>query len=137
MATLDQFAATATTSTVLRRPARDRDDDSVICPECGQDVAESKRPQSVSEPTLSGADRDLDLSTLVVYGWRCQAHSYDVVLPARATGRDAPQFLDGWVGVLVRTVDGVERWVPTPAKELPDEYLAMREFEAERGQADE
>lgn len=132
MATLDKFAATST-STVLRRPARDRDDDSVICPECGQTVADSKRPQSVSEPTLSGVDRDLDLTTLVVFGWRCQAHSYDVVLPARATGRDAPHMVDGWVGVHVRTVDGVERCVPTPAKELPDEHLALREFEADDG----
>ena len=134
MATLERYGASPT-STVLRRPARDRDD-GVICPECGQPVADSKRSHTVADPTLSGADRDLDLSTLVLFGWRCQAHSYDVVLPARATSRDAPHFLDGWVGVRVRTADGVERLAPTPAKELPDEHLAMREFEADGGQAD-
>ena len=104
--------------TIVRAPARDHDG-LVICPECGAPVGASKGTPRIARPDL--LDEDLEEivdGTLVTHGWACERHQYDVVLPSRCHGPEAPSFVDGWVGVELRFADDLVRWVATPEREV-------------------
>lgn len=110
-----------TPSPVVRTPARNPDG-SVICPECGADVAADRGTHQLRKPDL--ADRDLREQLnepLLVHGWLCTRHQYDVVIPVECRGRDASNFPEGWVGVRLVFADEIVRWVPTPGKELREQ----------------
>ena len=105
-------------STIVRTPARDRDG-LVICPECGVPVGSSKGTPTIVNPDL----RDRELTKiigreLVTHGWQCTSHQYDVVIPSKCHGPDAPSFVSGWMGVQIYFADEVVRWVATPEKEI-------------------
>ena len=102
---------------VVRSPARNPDG-SLICPECGQDVTESKTTPRIRDPDL--ADRELrqEIDELLTYGWLCTRHEYDVVIPVECRDRDASNLQDGWIGIRLVFADEIVRWVPTPRKEL-------------------
>ncbi len=106
-------------STVVR-PAAQNPDGSVICPECGSDITNTKQAHPVKNPDFS--DRHLCQAftgDLFVYGWRCRRHQYDVVSPAPCHGESADNLPDGWVGVRLVFADQVQRLVATPQRELP------------------
>lgn len=107
--------------TIVRAPARNPDG-SVICPECGNDITASKSAHRVRKPDLADVEllEALDDDDLLVFGWRCSRHEYDVVCPASAGGPDAGGLQDGWTGVRLVFADEEVRWVATPARELPE-----------------
>ena len=103
---------------VIRAPARHPDGE-VICPECGASLADSRGTHRLHRPNL--ADRDLQKQLeepLLVHGWQCVRHQYDVVVPVECRGREASNLPDGWVGVRLVFADEVVRWVATPEQEL-------------------
>lgn len=104
--------------TVVRSPARNPDG-SVICPECGRDVTDSKQGHPIVGPDFVDEElrREFD-GDLLVFGWRCTCHQYDVVCPATCHGREADNLRDGWVGVRLVYADEQIRWVATPQREL-------------------
>lgn len=106
--------------TIVRSPARNPDG-TVICPECGADITGSKSAHRVVKPDLVDVEllEALD-DDLLVFGWRCSRHEYDVVCPARAGGPSADGLQDGWTGVRLVYADQSARWVATPEQELPD-----------------
>lgn len=110
-------------STIVRQPARNADD-WVICPECGSPVGGNKGTHPVAHPEFidDRLDEDYD-GDLLVRGWRCDLHQYEVVIPARCNGPDAPTFRDGWVGVEIAFADETPRHVATPRRELEDRGL--------------
>ncbi|WP_312907091.1 hypothetical protein [Natronosalvus caseinilyticus] len=113
---LERFGVVA--PTIVREPARDAQK-IPICAECGHPVANSKGSQSIERPTL--VDDDLDgVDRLITFGWSCERHAYDVVMPAHAHGPSAPGMIDGWIGLEVEFVDGHVRHVPTPEREVTD-----------------
>ncbi|MDG5775970.1 hypothetical protein VB773_14290 [Haloarculaceae archaeon H-GB2-1] len=124
MPTLDTFGVEPTP--VLRSSARNRSGQ-VLCAECGAYVGDTKQSQAVRNPQYAGADASLneDLDFLVTYGWHCDRHGAEIVMPIRVGGRSLSVLSDGWVGVRVQFADQVVRWVPTPRRELPDGYLAV------------
>lgn len=101
--------------TIVREPTRDSEGVQ-ICPECGHPVGTSKSAHKVHQPDV--IDRDLRQRlkepTLIVFGWACDTHPYDVVLPARVSS-----MREGWVGVEIGFADGHQRKVPVPERELP------------------
>ena len=105
---------------VVRTPARNPDG-TVICPECGADITASKQGQPVSSPDLADAElHEAHDGDLLVFGWRCTRHQYDVVCPAACHGQDAENLRDGWTGVRLVFADQQARWVATPQQELPE-----------------
>jgi hypothetical protein len=102
---------------IVRSPARNPNG-SVICPECGQDVTNSKSTHRIRGPDL--ADRQLrrEIDELLTFGWLCTRHQYDVVIPVECRGTDALNLQNGWTGVRLAFADNVVRWVATPRKEL-------------------
>ncbi|MFC4247250.1 hypothetical protein ACFOZ7_09610 [Natribaculum luteum] len=114
---LERFGVVA--PTIVREPARD-DQDIPICAECGYPVAKSKGPHRVEKPQLVDDNLADALEYLVTYGWRCDRHAADVVMPSHASGPDAPGMIDGWIGVQLRFADEHVRYVPIPEREVAD-----------------
>jgi hypothetical protein len=112
---LGRFGITPTP--VVRIPARNPDG-TVICPECGRSVDSNRGTHQLRCPDL--ADRELReaLGELLVHGWLCSRHQYDVVIPVECRGPDASNLRGGWTGVRLVFADETVRWVPTPRKEL-------------------
>ena len=108
-------------STVVRQQARNPDG-SVICPECGHDITDSKGTHPVISPDFVDEDlcREYE-GELLVFGWRCTRHQYDVLAPSHCAGSDASNLADGWLGVRLTFADEQRRWVPTPARELSEQ----------------
>lgn len=105
--------------TIVRTPARNPDG-TVICPECGAGITGSKSAHRVVTPDLADHDlREALDGELLVYGWRCSRHEYDVVCPVRVRGPDAGSLQEGWTGVRMVYADQSTRWVATPERELP------------------
>jgi len=99
---------------VVRAPARHPDGE-VIRPECSASLADSRGTHRLRRPNL--ADRDLRKrleAPLLVHGWQCVRHQYDVVVPVECRGREAANLPDGWVGVRLVFADEVVQWVATP-----------------------
>ena len=109
--------------TVIRQLVRNPDG-SVICPECGHDVTASKQTHPIVSPEFADYEltRDYD-GELLVFGWRCARHVYDVVTPARCDGAEASNLPSGWVGVRLVFADQRVRWVATPGCELESRGL--------------
>lgn len=110
-----------TPAPVVRAPARNPDG-SVICPECGSDISSSRGTQRLRKPDF--ADRTLQQQLeepLLLYGWLCTRHQYDIVIPAACRGRDASNLPTGWIGVRLVFTDEIVRWAPTPRKELREQ----------------
>ena len=106
--------------TVVRQPARNPDR-TVICPECGHDITDSKATHPVTTPDFVDEElREQYDGNLLVFGWRCPRHEYDVVVPAHCAGSEASNLTDGWVGLRLVFADELTRWVATPARELED-----------------
>lgn len=107
-----------TPAPVVRSPARNPDG-SVICPECGEPVDENRGTHRVRSPDLADADlREQLHDDLLVHGWICVRHQYDVVAPIECRGREAANLSDGWVGIRLVFADEQVRWVATPRREL-------------------
>jgi hypothetical protein len=107
-----------TPAPVVRTPARNPDN-SVICPECGQSVTDTRGTQRIRRPDL--ADRDLREQfdgPLLTHGWVCVRHQYDVVTPVYCRGPEASNLPEGWTGIRLVFVDETVRWIPTPEREL-------------------
>jgi hypothetical protein len=104
---------------ILRDPAQQRG--AMICPECGQDIDNTKGTGDARVPVGSLVDADLaaalDVATLPVHGWACTRHDYTVVCPAYTT-RDAGNVGAGWTGILVEFATGHARRVPIPEREV-------------------
>lgn len=106
---------------IVRSPARNPDG-SVICPECGSDVTDSRGTHRLRHPDVADDKLRQQLEEpLLVHGWICTRHDYDVVIPAECGGRDAATLPDGWIGVRLVFADEAVRWIATPATELPDD----------------
>lgn len=70
-----------TPAAVVREPARNPDG-SVICPECGKSVANERGTHRIRRPDVADADLREQLEDgLLVHGWLCVRHQYDVVTP--------------------------------------------------------
>ena len=103
--------------TIVREPARDSQK-IPVCSECGEPVPQTKGPQRIHNPDV--VDRELRAcldGPLVTFGYRCDRHAYEVVMPNRSD-EHASAMLDGWTGVELAFADGHERYVPTPQKEI-------------------
>jgi hypothetical protein len=102
---------------IVRSPARNPDG-SVICPECGRDVTDTKGTPRIRAPDL--ADRELrqEIEELLTFGWICTGHHYDVVIPVECRDRDASNLQNGWIGVRLVFADEITRWVPSFCREL-------------------
>ena len=112
-----------TPAPVVRSPAQNPDG-SVICPECGADVTDERGTHRVRQPDLAADNlRDQLRGELLVHGWLCLRHEYDVVIPLECRGRDAASLPDGWVGVRLVFADEGTRWVATPARELAEQGI--------------
>lgn len=101
--------------TIVREPARDSQG-IPICPECGHPVPQTKQGHQVHQPDV--VDRDLRErleGALVVFGWRCDEHAYEIVTPARCDA-DATHMVAGWTGVELAFADGHTRYVAVPEK---------------------
>jgi hypothetical protein len=112
-----------TPAPVIRTPARNPDG-SVICPECGQSVTDTRGTQRIRQPDL--ADRKLREKLdepLLTHGWVCTRHQYDVITPRRCRGTDASNLPGGWIGVRLVFADETVRWVPTPERELQQQGI--------------
>ena len=105
--------------TIVREPSRDTQN-IPVCAECGHPVAKSKGSHRIAKPELVDDDLAAALEELITHGWRCDRHSYEVVMPAHAHGPDADGMIDGWVGVELEFADGHTRYVPTPEREVND-----------------
>ncbi|WP_254524840.1 hypothetical protein [Natrinema caseinilyticum] len=105
--------------TVVREPARDGQD-IPICPECGHPVANSKGSQRIEKPDLVHVALAGTFDELVTFGWRCERHPYEIVLPMRVGDADASAFVDGWTGVEIRFADEHVRHVAIPKRELSE-----------------
>lgn len=115
-----------TPAPVVRSPARNPDG-SVIYPECGADVSEKRGTHRVRHPDLADDDLLGQLEKpLLVHGWLCTRHEYDVVIPVECRGQDARNLPDGWVGVRLVFADETARWVATPARELEEQGVTRR-----------
>lgn len=107
-----------TPAAVVRKPARNPDG-SVICPECGKSVTDKRGTHHIRRPDI--ADRGLREQLeepLLVHGWLCVRHQYDVIIPVNCRGQEASNLPKGWVGVRLVFADGLVRWVATPKREL-------------------
>lgn len=105
---------------VVRAPAR-RADETVVCPECGKPVEDSKGTHQLDNPPL--VDHDLRArfqGPLLVHGWVCERHHYDVVSPVLVDGEKARALGPGWTGVELVFADEQRRWVGTPQQELEE-----------------
>ena len=105
--------------TVVREPARDNQD-IPICPECGHPVVKSKGSQRIEKPDLVHVALAAAFGELITFGWRCERHPYEIVLPMRLGGEDASAFVDGWTGVEIRFTDDHVRHVATPEREVTE-----------------
>ena len=99
---------------VVREPTRDRHEPMNVCAECGA-PAEGPASQRIHHPDLSNPDR-LSADVLPCYGWRCERHSYTVVMPLQFADPRSPS--DGWTGVSIELADGREREISVPAQEV-------------------
>lgn len=112
-----------TPSPVVRTPARNPDG-SVVCPECGQSVDSSRGTHQLRHPDAVDHDLREQLDEpLLVHGWLCARHQYDVVIPVHCRGRGASNLPDGWVGVRLVFADEAIRWVPTPERDLREREI--------------
>lgn len=91
--------------TILREPTRDRRERMEICPEDGSPVSRSIGPQRIHHPDVLPEDVEERPEQLVAFGWRCDRHSYDVVMPLPSGD---PRVPDDWPdrGVRVELADG-------------------------------
>ncbi|MFP8891478.1 hypothetical protein ACLI4U_17175 [Natrialbaceae archaeon A-CW2] len=105
--------------TVVREPARDTDGIHV-CAECGQPVSKSKGSQRIAKPDLIHPRLAVAFDELVTFGWSCDRHPYDVVMPMHVGGENASAFVDGWTGVEIRFSDDHIRHVATPEREVSE-----------------
>jgi len=112
---------------IVRKPASSRDnagDPIKICPECGDPVGASKGTQIIRVPEVVDDDLADALeernAKLITHGWKCDRHTYDVILP-NTTSRNATNFVSGWTGVELVFADGRTDFVPVPAKEVGHE----------------
>ena len=103
--------------TVVREPTRDSEGVHV-CPECGYPVGKSKGSQRIEKPELEHVALAAAFDELITFGWRCDRHPYDIVMPARAGGPDANAMNDGWTGVELWFTDEFVRHVPVPKREV-------------------
>lgn len=106
-------------ATIVREPARDSQG-ILICAECGHPVEQSKGSQIIEKPNLIDRDLYRSLKQLVTFGWRYERHGYEIVLPSRAYGPDAPAMESGWTGVRLQFSDEHVRHVPVPERELAE-----------------
>lgn len=99
--------------TILREPTRDRHEPMEICPEDGQPVARSIGRQRIHHPDVVPEDVEERPDGLETYGWRCERHGYDVVMPLEAGD---PRVPDDWPdqGVRVELADGRVREIAVP-----------------------
>lgn len=102
--------------TIVREPTRDRHEPMNVCAECGA-PAEGPSSQRIHHPEVVGPDR-FEADVLPCYGWRCERHSYDVVMPLRAADDRSPD--DGWTGVPIGLADGRVREISVPEQEVAD-----------------
>lgn len=104
---------------ILRDPVHHGD--TVICPECGKDITDTKGSGEARVPLGTLLDTDLasilDAPSLPTHGWVCNRHNYAVVCPAHTTS-DGGNIGAGWTGVPVELADGRDRRVPVPRKEV-------------------
>ncbi len=105
--------------TVVREPTRDRDKVHV-CPSCGHPVGKSKGSQRIEKPDLVHVVLAAAFDELITFGWRCDRHPYDIVMPMRAGGSEARALVDGWTGVELRFADEHVRYVPVPEREVTE-----------------
>ncbi|ELY97536.1 hypothetical protein C482_12974 [Natrialba chahannaoensis JCM 10990] len=105
--------------TVVREPTRDRDN-IPICPECGHPVPKTKGSQRIEKPDLVNVVLAASFDEIVTFGWCCDRHPYDIVLPMRAGGPEAGALIDGWTGVKLRFSDEHVRHVPVPEREVSE-----------------
>jgi len=100
-------------------PPRTREDEPVCCPKCKQPVEDSRGPHVVEKPDfVEEAIAEHYDGQLVVYGWECDRHAQEVVLPGYSTPRG--NNLEGWTAVRIH-FDGrhAARYVATPEREAP------------------
>ena len=105
--------------TVVREPTRDREGVQV-CSECGHPVGRSKGSQLIEKPDLVHVALAVAFNELVTFGWSCDRHPYDIVMPMRAGGSDAGALPDGWIGVELRFSDDHVRYVAVPEREVSE-----------------
>jgi len=104
-------------------PPRTRDDEPVCCPKCKQPVEDSRGPHVVTKPDfVNDAIAEHYDGQLVVFGWECDRHAQEVVLPGYSTPRG--NNLEGWTAVRIH-FDGRHgaRYVATPEREAPLELI--------------
>ncbi|SER61824.1 hypothetical protein [Natrinema salaciae] len=105
--------------TVVREPTRDSEG-IPVCPACSHPVVKSKGSQRIEKPDLVHVALAAAFDELITFGWRCERHPYDIVLPMRVGGEDASAFVDGWTGVQIRFSDEHVRHVATPEREVSE-----------------
>ena len=105
--------------TVVHEPTQDQEGVHV-CPECGYPVGKSKGSQRIEKPDLVHVALAAAFDELVTFGWCCDRHPYDIVIPARAGGSNANAMIDGWTGVELRFSDEHVRYVPVPEREVSE-----------------
>ncbi|SER08496.1 hypothetical protein [Natrinema salaciae] len=104
---------------IVREPTRDSEG-IPVCPECCHPVVKSKGSQRVEKPDLVHVALAAAFDELITFGWRCERHPYEIVLPMRVGGEDASAFVDGWTGVQIRFSDEHVRHVATPEREVSE-----------------
>jgi hypothetical protein len=113
-----------TPTPIIRTPTRHPDGE-VICPECGNSVGQNRGTHHIRQPDLADDDLRNQLDQpLLVHGWLCVRHQYDVVIPLECRGRDAADLPDGWVGIRLVFADEATRWVPTPRREIEEQEVS-------------
>ena len=105
--------------TIVREPMRDSDG-LQVCPECGHPVGNSKGTQRIEKPDIVHVVLAAAFDELITFGWACDRHPYDIVMPLRAGGADASAMVDGWTGVEIRFSDEHVRHVPVPEREVSE-----------------
>lgn len=75
-------------------------------------------PQWIHHPDVLSADFAEQPAVLPCYGWQCEHHPYEVVMPLRAADNRSPD--DGWTGVRVKLADGRVCQIAVPEREVSE-----------------
>ena len=104
---MTQSSIAAFSGLELVDPVRKPDERGVFCPDCHQDVSQTKGSHEASE----------EIPAEKVWGWFCE--SCNNILPSRTHGSDAPTFNDRITAVRGQPRGSEsERWIPVPASSV-------------------